>query len=113
MSIAFTPDAQADIQDATDDLLVTLGLRVALAFQSRLRETLAFQSRLRETLAGLEAFPHSGSPVDPPYPNSPGMRCRPVKKFTARVVYFTPTPTGIRVVRVLHAHQDAGRVFGV
>ena len=101
MSIDYAPDAQADIQDATDDLLTTLGLRVALAFQTR----------LRETLVGLEAFPHSGSPVAPPYPNCPGMRCRAVKKFTARVVYYVPTPTGIRVVRVLHAHQDTGRAF--
>ncbi len=101
MSIDYAPDAQADIQDATDDILATHGLRPALAFQSR----------LRDTLAGLEALPHAGSPVDPPYPNCPGMRCRPVKKFTARVVYYTPTPTGIRVVRVLHARQNPDPIF--
>ncbi len=60
---------------------------------------------------GLEAFPLGGSPVDPPYPNFPGLRFRPVRGFESRVVFYYPTPTGILVVRVLHAHQDVNAVF--
>ena len=102
MSIDYNPQATVDIDDAARSIAVDLSPAMATAFLHR----------LTDTLVGLEAFPHSGSPVDPPYPNCPGMRCRAVKKFTARVVYYVPTPTGIRVVRVLHAHQDTAGAFG-
>lgn len=101
MSIDFNPEATADVDNAAESIAVDLSpvmARVSLR-------------RLTDTLTGLEAMPSTGSPVDPPYPNYPGLRFRPIKRFAARVVYYTPTPTGIRVVRVLHAHQDTGRTF--
>lgn len=102
MSIDYTPQAEGDILDAVDSLTDDLGPAVARAFRHR----------LQRTLSGLEAFPHSGSPVDPPYPNYPGLRFRPVTRFTARVVYYVPTPTGILVVRVVYAGRDLDAVFG-
>ncbi len=101
MSIEYSPRAVVDVDTATEDIIDRLGLGVAAAFQQR----------LARTTADLEALPYSGAPVDPPFPNFPGMRYRPVTRFESRVVYYDPTPTGIRVVRVLHAHQDTGRAF--
>ena len=102
MSIEYTPQAEWDILEAVDSILDDLGAGVARAFRHR----------LEQTLTGLEAMPHTGSPVDPPSPNFPGLRFRPVHRFRGRVVYYYPTPTGIYVVRVLHAHQDTAGTFG-
>lgn len=101
MSIEYTTQAEWDILDAVDGIIDTIGPAVARAFRHR----------FQQTLTALEAMPHSGSPVDPPPPNFPDLRFRPVTRFRGRVVYYTPTPTGIRVVRVLHAHQDTGGAF--
>lgn len=102
MSIEYTPQAEWDILDAVDGIIDTIGPTVAMAFRHR----------LQQTLRALEAMPFSGAPVDPPPPPYPDLRFRPVTRFRSRVVYYQPTPTGIRVVRVLHAHQDTGGAFG-
>lgn len=102
MSIDFTTDAQFDIFEAVDSLQNSLGAVVARAFRNR----------LQQTLTALEELPHSGSPVDPPYPNFPGLRVRPATRFRARLVFYQPTPTGILVVRVLYAARDLGAIFG-
>jgi len=102
MSIEYAPEAVVDIDTATEEIIDRIGLSVAAAFQQR----------LMRTLTDLERFPLSGSPADPPSTVYPDLRFRLVNRFRARVVYYLPTPTGIRVVRVLHAHQDAGGAFG-
>jgi plasmid stabilization system protein ParE len=101
MSIEYSPQAVLDIDTATEDIIDTLGLPVAATFQQR----------LMRTLTDLERMPYSGSPADPPPLAYPDLRFRPVYRFRARVVYYTPTPTGIRVVRVVHAHQDTAGLF--
>ena len=102
MSIDFTTDAQFDILEAVDGLQNDLGTVVARAFRHR----------LQQTLTTLEALPQSGSPVDPPHPNFPGMRVKPVTRFRTRLVFYQPTPTGIFVVRVLYAARVLGAIFG-
>lgn len=102
MSIDYTPQAEWDILEAVDSILDDLGPAVARAFRHR----------LQQTLTALEALPHSGSPVDPPYPNYPGMRVQPVTRFRARLVFDQPTPTGILVARVLYASRDLDSLFG-
>lgn len=102
MSIVIPARAQADIDFASEELADAYGPAVALAFQQR----------LTETLRRLERQPLSAGLVDPQYPKHPELRVRPVLKFTARLVYNVPTPTGIQVVRVLHAGMDANVVFG-
>jgi plasmid stabilization system protein ParE len=101
VSIEYTTPAEWDILDAVDDLTDSLGPAVALAFRQR----------LQRTLSGLEAMPYTGSPVEPPPAAYPDLRFRPVSRFQARVVYYQPTPTGIRVVRVMHARQHTGGAF--
>lgn len=102
MSVQVSALARADIDTASEDLADRFG------------ETTAdtFQQRLWATFRRLEAFPESAAEVEPSYPDHPGMRAAPVTRFAYRVVYYQPTPTGIRVVRVLHAAQDATAVFG-
>lgn len=102
MSIEFTAHADVDVDTTTDSILADLGLSVATAFQHR----------LQVTLTGLEGLPHSAPLVDPPYPNYPGMRVRPVYRFRARLVFYLPTPTGILVVRLIHASRNLDDVFG-
>jgi plasmid stabilization system protein ParE len=102
VSIEFTPLGAADVRIASHELARDLGVRVAVTFQRR----------LRDTLAGLETFPLSGSPVDPPYPNHPGLRFRPVRRFESRLVFYVPTPTGILLMRVVYSGRDLDAVFG-
>lgn len=97
MSIEYTDHAEVDIDTAAERIAEDLGVRTALVFLHR----------LRETLLGLEAAPHSASLVDPPFPAHPGLRVKPVRRFKARLVFYFPTPTGIRVIRVLHAAQNS------
>lgn len=102
MIIRTTARAQADIDLASEELTDAYGVRVADTFQQR----------LAETLRRLERFPSAAGRVDPPYPKYPDMRVRQVRKFPYCVVYYIPIPGGIRVVRVLHAGQDADAIFG-
>jgi hypothetical protein len=37
---------------------------------------------------------------------------RPVTRFRARLVFYLPTPTGILVVRLIHASRNLDDVFG-
>jgi plasmid stabilization system protein ParE len=102
VSIEIPARAQADIDIASEELADNYGPAVALAFQQR----------LAETLRRLERQPLSAGLVDPPYPKHPDLRARTVIKFAGRLVYYVATPTGIRVIRVLHSGMDADTIFG-
>ena len=60
----------------------------------------------------LDQFPESVGLVDPSYPKHPGLRVTQVDGFPNHLVYYVPTPTGIRVLRLLPAARDADAVFG-
>jgi plasmid stabilization system protein ParE len=101
VSIVISARAQADIDIASEELAETYGLHIALAFQER----------LAETLLRLERQPLMAGVIDPPFPNYPDMRVRTVVKFKYRLVYYVPTDTGIKVVRILHAGMDSRAIF--
>lgn len=101
MSIEVPARPRADIDIASEELADEYGPGVAELFQER----------LTETFRRLERQPLSAGLVDPPFPKYPNMRVRTVFKFLGRLVYYVPTPTGIRVVRVLHSGQDATAIF--
>lgn len=63
-------------------------------------------------LVKLERSPLSYAPHEPPFPNHPGLRIVPIKRFEARLICYVPTGDGIRVVRVVHAGRNLGSVFG-
>jgi plasmid stabilization system protein ParE len=102
VSIVISGRAQADIDIASEELAEDYGVSVAESFQHR----------LQATLRRLERMPLSGELVDPPYLKHPGLRLMLVTKFKYRVIYYVPTSTGIRVVRVIHAGMDADSLFG-
>ena len=101
MSIEISARTQADIDIASEAFEELYGLHVSIAFQER----------LAENLRRLERQPLSAGVVDPPYPKYPELRVRTVIKFKARLVYYVPTPTGIRVVRILYAGMDSDAIF--
>ncbi len=96
MNVDYAPAATADIDWAADELEADCGTRVANLFLARLDAT------AKKVAAMPLAFPL----VDPPAPNCPGLRVVPVTRFTARLIIYTPTDTGILVVRVLRAAGD-------
>jgi toxin ParE1/3/4 len=102
VSIDISARAQADIDIASEELAETYGLQLALTFQER----------LAETFRRLEHQPFMAGVIDPPFPNYPDMRVRTVFKFKYRLVYYVPTETGIKVVRILHAGMDSNAIFG-
>ncbi len=102
MSIEYTADAGADIETAVDELIDRYGPSPAVAFQTR----------LDSTLARVELMPLAYSLVDPPLANHPGLRVVPVARFESRLIFYTPTATGILVVRVLPAASDWSATLG-
>lgn len=101
MNVDYAPAATADIDLAADELEVQCGTHVANLFLTRLDAT------AKKVAAMPLAFPL----VDPPAPNHPGLRVVPVTRFTARLIFYTPTDTGILVVRVLLASSDWQAMF--
>jgi plasmid stabilization system protein ParE len=102
MSVEIPPRAQVDIDLASEEIGARYGESTALRFQDRL-------TRL---LAKLDALPELAGAVDPPFPKYPGLRVAQVPRFSYQLVYYELAPTGIRVVRVIHASRDAGVIFG-
>jgi len=96
MSIDFSPHAELDVENAVDEL--TDGYGPALA--------LAFRARLTATVNKIAAMPLAFSLVEPPPPNYPGLHVLPITRFTARLIVYTPTDTGILIVRILRAACD-------
>jgi len=102
VSVEIPPRAQADIDIESEDL----GQRYGQPTAER------FQDQLARLLSRLDALPTSAAEVDPPYPNHPGLRVAQVPRFPHQLVYYVPTPAGIRVVRVLHSSRDIDAIFG-
>ena len=96
MNVDYAPAATADIDWAANELEADCGTRVANLFLARLDATAKKVATMPVT------FPL----VEPPPPNHPGLRVVPVTRFTARLIFYTPTDTGILVVRVLRAASD-------
>lgn len=102
MSVDYAAEARDDIDDAAFDIARRHGGGVANAFLIR----------LAATAARVELMPLAYSQVDPPLPNHPGLRVVPVAKFESRLIFYTPTATGILVVRVLLAASDWQATLG-
>jgi len=96
VAIDFTPAARRDILLAARQLRERFGEKSAASFRTR----------LDTTLARLEAAPLSVAVLDAPPDGYPELRVAPVNRFAARLVFFTPTDTGILVVRVMLAASD-------
>ena len=102
MRVDYAAEAREDIDDAAIDIALRHGGRAANAFLTR----------LQATAARVELMPLAYSLVDPPLANHPGLRVVPVARFEARLIFYTPTATGILVVRVLLAASDWSATLG-
>jgi plasmid stabilization system protein ParE len=102
MSIDFSPDAEVDVETAVDELVDRYGPSLAVAFRTR----------LQRTLTRVATMPLVYSLVDPPLPNHPGLRVVPIARFESRLIFYTPTATGILAVRVLLAASDWQATLG-
>lgn len=96
MAIDFTPAARRDILLAARQLRERFGEKTAASFRIR----------FDATLARLERSPLSVAVLDLPPEGYPELRVAPVNRFDARLVFYTPTDTGILVVRVMLAASD-------
>lgn len=96
MSVERTDAAIADIDLAAEELAVECGVHVANLFLLR----------VEATVNRIASMPLAFPLVDPPVARCPDLRVVPVMKFAARLVIYTPTDTGILVVRVLRAASD-------
>lgn len=102
MSVDYAAEARDDIDDAAVEIARRHGVGVANAFFTR----------LASTAARVELMPLAYSLVDPPLANHPGLRVVPVAKFESRLIFYTPTATGILVIRVLLAASDWSATLG-
>jgi plasmid stabilization system protein ParE len=102
MSIEIVDRAQIDMELIAEDIRDDSGVAAAERFADRLNRTLALLERLSRL----------GEIIDPPFPRYPDLRMMQVHRQPHHVIYFCPTRTGIRVVRVLHTSRDAGAIFG-
>ena len=102
MSIEIPRHPEFDIELAADEIRADRGDRAATLFLDRVTRTLRL----------LERLPYLGGAPDPPYPRYPDMRLYGVLQQPHHVVYYEPTPTGVRVIRVLHSSRDADAIFG-
>ncbi|MFO0825859.1 MAG: type II toxin-antitoxin system RelE/ParE family toxin [Gemmataceae bacterium] len=100
MSIVFAAAALADLDQIEDDLRA-VGPHVLLLFHERLARALSLR----------ESFPLSAPEYQPPDPRLPGMRYFPIRRFNAYAVFYQPTESGIRVVRVLHTSRNLAVLF--
>lgn len=96
VAIEFTPTARRDILLAARQLRERFGEKTAASFRIR----------LESTLARLEGSPLSVAVLDFPPEGYPELRVAPVNRFDGRLVFYTPTDTGILVVRVMMAASD-------
>jgi plasmid stabilization system protein ParE len=102
MSIEIAGRAQIDMELLAEEIRDDSGVAAAERFADRLNRTLAL----------LERLPQLGEIIDPPFPRYPDLRMVQVRRQPHHIIYYHPTRTGIRVVRVLHSSRDAGAIFG-
>ena len=69
--------------------------------------------QVEETFSDLGRHPSLGVRVELPSPETAGMRKWHVKDFEKFLIFYRPRPTGVSIVRVLHASQDWWRVLGL
>lgn len=102
MSIVFSDRAEVDAAYLAGEIRDESGVAAADRFAARLRQTAGL----------LERLPHMGEAIDPPFPRHPGLRVFPIRKQPHHLVFYTPTDTGILIVRVLHASRNIPAIFG-
>jgi len=97
-SITITPSAENDL----------VGLWAYIARDNREAADRVYAA-VEETLETLAAMPAMGTAYQARRPKLKGIRFFPVKQFRNYVIYYRDATKGIEIIRVLHAHMNAGK----
>jgi toxin ParE1/3/4 len=79
---------------------------VYLAENAGLDTAERFMLKVEESFSDLGRHPSLGVQVELPGPEIAGMRKWHVKGFEKFLIFYRPRPTGVSVVRVIHATQE-------
>ena len=80
--------------------------------RSNPRAALRFLDAAEATFRMLASMPGLGQGHESENPLYQDLRCFPISKFRAHVVYYKPLADGIIVIRVVHGARDLDQVFG-
>jgi toxin ParE1/3/4 len=97
-------------QAALDDLVDHF---VFLAENADIDTAERFLANAEAAFDGLARQPMIGSPLTLKHPDLAGMRKWRIKGFDNHLIFYTPAPGGVSIVRVLHASRDWWRLLGV
>jgi toxin ParE1/3/4 len=86
---------------------------VYLAENAGLDRAERFLLQVEQSFADLGSYPALGVEVRLPRPEMAGMRKWHVKGFENFLIFYRPRPSGVSIVRVLHAAQDWWRILGL
>jgi toxin ParE1/3/4 len=95
------PQAKADLINHFVYLHENAGRETARRFLRAAKNSCEFIAEIPE-LGALKQFEH---------PDLEGVRMWPVKGFREYLLFYVPIPSGIRLIRVIHAKQDYWRVL--
>lgn len=77
------------------------------------RAALRFLEAAEGTFRLLASMPGIGERYETDNPLYQDLRCLPIHKFPAHIVYYKALADGIIVIRVLHGARDVDQVFGL
>src|SRR4051794_8292504 len=76
------------------------------------RAALRFLDAAEGTFRQLASMPGMGQRHETENPLYQDLRCFPISRFPAHIVYYKPLADGIIVIRVVHGSRDIDQIFG-
>lgn len=86
---------------------------VYLAEQAGLDTAERFLTNAEASFNDLARQPMIGAPLTLRHPNLAGIRKWHIKDFEHHLIFYTPHPDGVSIVRILHAARDWWSLLGI
>ncbi len=86
---------------------------VYLAEQAGLDAAERFLTNAEASFNDLARQPMIGAPLTLRHPNLAGIRKWHIKDFEHHLIFYTPHPEGVSIVRILHAARDWWSLLGI
>ena len=86
---------------------------VYLAEQAGLDTAERFLTNAEASFNDVARQPMIGAPLTLRHPNLAGIRKWHIKDFEHHLIFYTPYPDGVSIVRVLHAARDWWSLLGI